>query len=123
MNATDTKIVVVRFNDCINAQDLEGLSRLMTSDHVFVGSSGNSVVGKQACVNAWKSFFAAFPDYQNLFDRFRMTGDIVAVAGRSSCADKRLDGPALWMAKVRGGRVSEWHVFEDTDDNRAKLSL
>jgi len=25
MNATDTKIVVVRFNDCINARDIEGL--------------------------------------------------------------------------------------------------
>jgi ketosteroid isomerase-like protein len=84
MNATDTKIVVVRFNDCINARDIEGLSRLMTSDHVFMDSSGNSVVGKQACVNAWKSFFAAFPDYQNLFDRFRMTEDVVAIAGRSA---------------------------------------
>ena len=34
-----------------------------------------------------------------------------------------LDGPSLWSAKVHEGRVSEWRVYEDTDQNRRNLKL
>jgi ketosteroid isomerase-like protein len=33
---TDPKSIVLRFNNCINHADIDGLSELMTEDHVFI---------------------------------------------------------------------------------------
>lgn len=114
---------VERFNTFINAANLEGLSALMTDDHTFVDSAGASVAGKSAVSDAWASFFAAFPDYRNEFQMFRVMDDEVFIVGRSACSDARLNGPALWRARVRGDKVSTWQVYEDTPAARARLGL
>ena len=36
MDPFDTMMVALRFNEMINQRDLEGLLKLMTSDHTFV---------------------------------------------------------------------------------------
>ena len=123
MDFEQAKAVVQRFNDFINAQDIEGLSRAMTEDHVFIDAANSQVSGKQACLRAWRGFFAAFPDYRNHFAQFVAREELVAVAGRSSCSDRRLDGPALWTARVRGNCVMEWRVLEDNASNRRSLGL
>jgi ketosteroid isomerase-like protein len=117
------KAVVSRFNDCINAQDIEGLSRAMTDDHVFIDAADKRVSGKPDCLRAWQDFFAAFPDYRNHFAQFVAREGLVVVIGRSSCSDQRLDGPALWTASLRDDRVSEWRVLEDNASNRYSLGL
>jgi ketosteroid isomerase-like protein len=123
MDGADIRTYASSFNSRINAQDLGGLSELMTDDHVFIDAAENVVSGKRACLKAWQGFFAAFPDYKNTFDSMHATGDSVAIVGRSSCSDPRLDGPALWRAKIRGSQISEWRVFEDTKSNRVSLGL
>jgi ketosteroid isomerase-like protein len=115
--------VVTAFNDCINRRDLDGLAAMMTDDHTFIDSAGGRVAGKEACLRAWSGFFAAFPDYQNHFERVTMHGGDVVVAGRSTCADPRLDGPALWSARVEGEEVAVWRVCADTPEARADLGL
>lgn len=117
------KLTVSRFNGFINASDIEGLSAMMTEDHTFIDSANQKVVGKLGCIRAWQGFFAAFPDYQNHFEHVSANEELVAVMGRSSCSDARLDGPALWSAKVRDDHVSEWRVLEDTVPNRRLLGL
>ena len=79
--------------------------------------------GPESSHEAWRGFFTSFPDYQNSFDRLEVDGDRVAVVGRSRCSDLRLDGPALWAAKVRGGKLAEWRVYEDTPTNRHTLGV
>lgn len=123
MDPKDGRRLVSSFNDCINAQDLAGLSALMTDDHVFIDKADNRVVGKSACQEAWRGFFGAFPDYRNNFEDIQVHDNLVVVAGRSTCSDPRLAGAALWTAKVRDGRISEWRVWEDTKGNRASLGL
>jgi ketosteroid isomerase-like protein len=125
----DPAAVVGRFNDCINRQDLYGLTDLMSADHTFVDSAGSTVTGRAGCADAWRGFFAAFPDYRNVFTTVStrtdpVTGtDIVAVVGHSVCAEPALSGPALWTAVVHDGRVTEWRVHDDTADNRRRLSI
>ena len=103
--------VVAAFNDAINAADLERLEALMTEDHRFVDSAGQEVAGRAACVDAWRGFFASFPDYRNVFEQIREVapGELV-VDGRSVSSDPRLDGPARWSATVVGGQVRRWQV-------------
>jgi hypothetical protein len=111
----------IKFNEYINARDLDGLSILMTDDHKLVTDS--SVQGKEKVLEAWKEFFRLFPDYKNIFDSMEARDNLVKVEGRSTCSDKRLDGSALWMVRMEGGKVAEWHVFDDTPENRGLIGI
>jgi ketosteroid isomerase-like protein len=116
--------VVVRFNDRINARDVDGLAELMSGDHRFVDSAGEVVSGKDACLAAWRGFFDAFPGYRNVFESVADADGVVTVIGRSVCpALAALDGPALWRAVVTSGLVAEWRVYDDTPESRRHLGL
>ncbi|MBO0684304.1 MAG: nuclear transport factor 2 family protein [Candidatus Dormibacteraeota bacterium] len=124
MGQTTPELVVVRFNEGINGRDLEALARLMSDDHVFIDSVGERVEGRQPCLAAWRGFFGAYPDYRNELGSIVLASSgVVAVTGRSVCSEPALDGPALWTAKVRGGQVSEWRVYEDRPETRARIGL
>ena len=58
-----------------------------------------------------------------VFDSFVVDDNAVVVVGRSSCSDVRLDGPALWVAKVSDDKLAEWRVYEDTPTNRRTLGV
>jgi ketosteroid isomerase-like protein len=107
---------VVAFNEAINARDLDALSRLMHNQHRFIDAAGATIEGKAACLQAWRGFFDAFPDYRNIFDDVRSdaTG-VVQVRGRSECSTPALDGPARWRALVRDGLVLRWQVSDVSD--------
>jgi len=119
----DPRTLTITFNQHINDQDLNALATLMTDDHTFIDTTGHPIRGKSMCLEAWRGFFTAFPDYRNIFDRLEVDEDRVAVVGRSSCSDVRLDGPALWAAKVRDGKLAEWRVYDDTPTNRHTLGI
>ena len=120
MDAFDVMMVVLRFNERINARDLEGLVRMMTPDHFFIDSEGERDDDME---KGWRGFFTSFPDYRNVFTRVQVEGDLVAIAGHSTCSYEPLDGPALWSARVQDGLVSEWRVYKDTPENRRSLGL
>ena len=121
---TGPAAIATRFNDRINAGDLDGLVELMTDDHRFVDTTGHVVSGRSACREAWRSFFAAFPSYRNEFETVEERAGTVLITGRSVCVDNAdLDGPALWTAVVVGPAIAEWRVHDDTPDNRAGFGL
>ena len=111
------------FNEAINRADLNALGALMTDDHVFTDSVGAQVVGKVNCVEAWRGFFAQFPDYRNHFVQVVAQGNRVAISGWSTCSVAVLDGPALWLAETRDDRVTHWRVYADAPETRAELGL
>ena len=123
MERAEVEAIVLSFNDCINARDLDGLSQWMTDDNVFIDTAGAAVSGKPACLGAWQSFFAAFPDYRNVFDRIQSAENIVVASGRSHCSEARLAGPGLWRATIGDARIREWRVYNDTKDTRRTLGL
>lgn len=116
-------MLVEHFNECIHTRNLAALTGLMTDDHVFIDSANSAIRGKQACASVWRGFFDAFPDYRNSFDRLVVGDDAVIVVGRSTCSDPRLRGSALWSARTRDGKLSEWRVYEDTPANRSALRV
>ena len=123
LGADDSKLVVLRFNQAINARDLSALGALMTDDHRFIDSEAKPIEGRGATTNAWRGFFSAFPDYRNEFTTVCSRGDVVFVLGRSSCSLPALDGPAIWKASVRGGLIAEWRVYADSEETRRSLGL
>lgn len=118
----DPKTVALEFNECINNRNIDLLAELMTDDHSFIDSADNHLKGKQHCLTAWSSFFNSFPDYKNIFGIITSNDNMATMQGRSHCADKRLEGKAIWTARITGNKISEWRVYEDTPENRIKLN-
>ena len=123
MHAFDVMMVALNFNVKINQQDLEGLVKLMTEDHTFIDIPGEVHKGKDVMKKGWREFFEKFPDYRNVFTDVKVRNNVVAMLGYSTCSYKQLDGPSLWMAKIRDGLVAEWRVYEDTASNRQRLGI
>ncbi len=115
--------IVLQFNDCINKRHLRKLVNLMTDDHIFIDKEGTQIKGKQACEKAWNAFFNLFADYKNIFESIICHDDIVIMQGQSLCSDKRLDGKAIWTAKISNNKISEWRVYNDTPELRQALKL
>jgi ketosteroid isomerase-like protein len=125
MAATDDDplLVALLFNAAINRRDLDGLTAIMTEDHSFVDTANHRTRGIDAVRAAWSSFFTAFPDYRNVFTTLHRRGDTVLVLGSSECSEPALRGAAVWSALIRGDRVAEWRVYDDTPEVRRDLHL
>ena len=117
------RIIALRFNECINTQDLTGLAALMTDDHTFIDSANQTIHGKEHMLEAWKGFFVQFPDYQHIFEQIESHDDLIVISGHSTFSEPQLDGPALWTARMIGEQVAEWRVYTDTPANRLALSF
>ena len=83
----------------------------MTADHTFISNSGEITKGKDVMKDGWREFFEKHPDYRNIFTSVTVKNNVVVMVGYSTCSDKPLDGPSIWTAKVRDGRISEWRVY------------
>ncbi len=107
----DLMLVALRFNEKINQRDLEGLAELMADDYTFISNSGEVTKGKDVNKQGWKEFFEEYPDYKNIFTCVTVQNNVVVMVGYSTCSYKPLDGPNIWTAKIRDGRISEWRVI------------
>jgi len=118
--------VATKFNDCINNQDIDGLANFMTENHTLIvhtSSEKRTDSGKEKCIEAWKEFFKSFPDYKNVFENVIVRDNLVIITGHSVCSFEPLDGPAIWVAKIEDGKIKEWMVYDDSPENRKKLSI
>ncbi len=123
MSARDPKLVALLFNECINNQDLNGLSALMTGDHVFIDREGNVNQPKESMVRGWKEFFRQFPDYRNTFNRIESRNNLVVILGFAYWSETQAYDPVIWTALVECDLVKEWRVHADTEMNRQRFNL
>jgi len=123
MNKRDPKLIALQFNECINKQDLDGLSSLMTEDHTFIDREENVLTSKEKMIEAWKSFFKAFPDYKNTFNKIESKNNQVFITGFAYWSKENSFDPAIWSVVIENDLVKEWHLYYDTEANRNKLLL
>jgi ketosteroid isomerase-like protein len=119
MNPVET---VQRFLERINQRDADKLAELLTEDHVFIDSLGQSVRGREKMRAGWRGYYAFCPDYWVSHEEIFANGNLVAVfgaAGGTIAADGKLPPenkwrtPAAWLAIVENGLVKEWRVYAD----------
>lgn len=114
--------VVLSFVECINAHHVEGLCLLLSEDHLFIDSLGQSVRGREKVREAWSRYLTWFPDYTiSIRDAF-LKEEAVALFGTASgtyssqgvsLKENHWEIPAAWKATVTGGLVAEWQVYAD----------
>jgi len=107
--------IFIQFLSAINHHDIEALTALMTTDHLFVNSVGNRMHSATSMKVGWLGYFAMCPDYWIHTDDVMAKDDVVLAVGE---AGGTIDGvswrtPAAWKAVIRDGKVMEWRVFAD----------
>jgi ketosteroid isomerase-like protein len=124
------RTVILAFVRKINEHDPDGLSSLMTDDHVFVDSLGRSFRGREEMRKGWAEYFELFSDYTVTVTDFFEKHGIFALIGtasgvhldRHSSKETRWKVPAAWKAVVTKGRISEWRVFADNFETMKLLT-
>ena len=74
-------------------------------------------------IEAWKSFFKAFPDYKNTFNKIESKNNQVFITGFAYWSKENSFDPAIWSVVIENDLVKEWHLYYDTEANRNKLLL
>ena len=113
---------VLNFINYINQRDADKLAELMTEDHVFIDSLGQTVRGREKMRAGWRGYYALCPDYWVSHEEILSDRNVVAVfgaAGGTIAANGKLPPenrwrtPAAWLAVVENGLVKEWRVYAD----------
>ncbi|MDR3118742.1 MAG: hypothetical protein LBU44_04895 [Mediterranea sp.] len=125
MITVDPKSIALQFNEYITNADLNGLSNLMTGDHIFIDTSNNRIKGKDNnIVQAWQPFFDLYPGYRNIFENIVVRGSTVIMQGYSICSNEILNNiHAIWVAEIIKNKVGSWHIYADTKANRELFDL
>jgi len=119
MTPTETALAFIA---CINAHDVDGLVALMSEDHEFVDSLGNSFQGREGMRPAWQGYFAWFPDYQITIVDLLEQDHLVLITGQASgtfaengklLPENFWEVPAAWKAIVENGQLTHWQVYAD----------
>ena len=119
MSAIET---VLDFLDRIDKRDADKLAELMSEDHVFIDSLGNTMQGREKMRAGWRGYYSFCPDYWVTHEEILGNGNIVAVfgaAGGTIAANGKLPPEnkwrtsAAWLAVVENGLVKKWQVYAD----------
>ena len=103
VSATET---FQRFVAAINGHDVEALTSLMASDHLFVDSMGNRVQGAESMQAGWRGYFAMCPDYWIRVRNVLSEREIVLATGEVGGTTDGIawQTPAAWQAVFIGGQ-------------------
>jgi ketosteroid isomerase-like protein len=112
MSPTET---VLEFLDRINQRNVDKLTELMTEDHTFIDTLGNSNQGREKMRAGWRGYYAMCPDYWVSHEQIFESGSLVAVFGFAggTISGIKWKTPASWLGVVEQGRVKEWRVYAD----------
>jgi ketosteroid isomerase-like protein len=121
--------LAVSFIDHINRRDLAGLSALMRADHCLEVFDEPPVIGKKANTEAWRGYFASFPDYIIYPHRIADRAGTVAILGHTTGShlglpdDEERQLTLIWLADTSAGTVAGWKLVEDNGFNRHAWGL
>jgi len=115
--------IVLDFIESINNANTDKLYDLMSNDHVFIDSRGNSIVGNDNMKNAWIGYLDLFPDYKIEITDTLQNDSIIVLLGYASGTYKTKNKnvgnnnywkvPASWKAIVVDKRIKLWQVYAD----------
>lgn len=73
--------VALEFVRAINRQNVDALAGLMSADHRFTDSLGNTVEGRDKMRAGWAGYFGMVPDYSLAIEETYADGPLVVMLG------------------------------------------
>jgi ketosteroid isomerase-like protein len=113
---------VLDFLDRINKRNADKLAELMTEDHEFIDSLGNTARGREKMREAWRGYYSFCPDYWATHEEMLANGNVVAVFGAAGGTiatngklppENKWRTSAAWLAVVENNLVKKWQVYAD----------
>src|SRR5579864_6465917 len=113
---------VLQFLERINERDPDKVADLLTEDHLFIDSLGQTMRGRETMRKGWRAYYSLCPDYwvshEDIFESGNMVAAFGAAGGTISANGKlppenKWQTPAAWRAVVEKGRIKEWRVYAD----------
>jgi len=105
----EARDTIQRFHEALNRRDLDALADLITTDCVFEATSpapdGTRHVGRQAVLEACRTFFDGSPTTHFEMEEMFGAGDRVVVRWLYRWADGHVRG--VDVLRVRAGQVAE----------------
>ena len=103
----------------INQRDAAGVAATLAPEVAFVDSHGRRSDGRKILMEAWRNYFATFPDYKIEIDKEQaITGGVLVLGHASGSYHGRPERawriPIAIRAETQDGQVSLWQVFADT---------
>lgn len=119
MKATNPEAVALRFVECINNQDIEGLVSLMTKDFIMITYEGESEIGRELLRKGFQGYFTDYPGYKIHVEKVARSGNDIAIVGKTTGShippEVEERETVILIAKIEGNLVAEWRIFSDMD--------
>jgi uncharacterized protein (TIGR02246 family) len=118
------------FVRAINRHDTEALADLMSPEHCFIDSLGNTVRGLEKMQAGWAAYFMMIPDYQIAVEETYTGGPAVVMVGQAEgtfapagklAPENHWKTPAVFRALIEGDKVAEWRVYADNEPIREHM--
>jgi len=119
------------FVRAINRQDVDALAELMTAEHRFIDSLGNTSEGRDKMRASWASYFRMVPDFTLTIEETFTDGPVVVMLGIAQGtytpdgqlkAENRWSTPAAFRAFIEDRKVAEWRVYCDNEPIRQRIA-
>jgi hypothetical protein len=118
----ESKAVTLRFIDCINSGDSEGLKALQTEDFTLIDMEGEVTVGR----DGWEGYFSSYPEYKIHVEKILFCGKDVAVIGKTtgSHVEPKVEvlETILWLADIKDNLVAKWQIYSDVEEAKKAVS-
>jgi ketosteroid isomerase-like protein len=118
------------FVRAVNRHLVDDLTTLMTEEHCFIDSLGNTVRGRQNMQAGWAAYFLMVPDYSIAVDETYSDGPAVLMLGVAEgtyapdgkfTPENRWKTHAAFRVLVEHSKVAEWRVYADNEPIRERM--
>lgn len=119
------------FVRAVNRRDPEALAALMTDNHCFIDSLGDTVRGRDKMRAGCAAYFKMVPDYSIAVEEKCCAGPAVVLLGAAQdiyAPDRQLKEENRWQtpvairAPIEDGKVAEWRVYADNEPIRRLMA-
>jgi uncharacterized protein (TIGR02246 family) len=127
MAKVNSEVIALKFVDRINAQDANGLAKLMTDNFRFIDYEGNINKGRKKMRKGFASYFSSYPEYKIIIEKIGQSGNDVAIIGTTTGSHVPPEIEAkwtlVWTAKIKNNLVAEWRIYSDINMIKKSLKL
>ena len=127
MNTMNSEDIALKFIDRINAQDADGLAKLMTENFKFIDYGGNVYQGQERMRDGFAEYFTSYPKYKILVEKICLSGNDVAFIAKTtgSHVPSELEEKEtlVFIAQIENGLVAEWRIYSDIERVKKKEQI
>ncbi|MBN1755160.1 nuclear transport factor 2 family protein [bacterium] len=130
MSINSTVDIAVKFIECINRRNFDGLGELMSPAHRLVSDSGEIKEGQELSLKTLRDYTCRWPDFQIHIGEIFMNDEYIIIVARTtgSCDQKppseEIRQRRLYRLLIRDGKTREFqYAMEDNNQRREEFRI